>query len=301
MQESIQIDFNKTPSYFATLVQAFSTRKRKMDSGKTLARINASGRNMSVNKQHLKEFNRICQIQNSSELQILYPFTLAYGYIMRILCRKEMPFSLFKVLNTRNSIRQYRRIGVDEVFDIECHNSDIRFVRNGFEIDIDSAMLINGETVWENTTTYLIRMHHKDSVDYFIPPNIQPIENVEEIDTWYLKAKDRFRFARISGDTNGIHYGKWYAKSFGFQRDFAQPIRIAAKCVDSIKNQNLTFPAKLDFFLKGPVYYNNTLVMKSTHENDIHQFDLYCGTNARPCIIGILSDDKLSKNANLSN
>ncbi len=289
MLESIQIDFYKKPSYITTLVQAFRIRKRKLDSEKTLARINASAKNLSVNKQHLKEFNRICQIENNSELQILYPFTLAYSYIMRILCRKEMPFSLFNVLNTRNSIRQYRSIGVDEVFDIECHNSDLRFVEKGFEVDIDSAMLINGETVWEKTTTYLIRMRHKDNVDYYIPPNIQSIGNVEEIDTWYLKAEDSFRFARISGDTNGIHYGKWCAKSFGFKRDFAQPIRIAAKCVDSIKIKKMTFPAKLEFFLKGPVYYDNELVMKSTHEVDAHRFDLYCGTNVRPCIIGSLS------------
>lgn len=289
MQESVQIDFQKMPSSVVILMQAFRNRKKRPDPEKTLTRIRATGRNLSVDKRHLKEFNRICQIKKSRELQLLYPFTLAYGYIMKILCREEMPFSLFNVLNTRNSIRQYRSIGIDEVFDINCQNSDIRFVEKGYEIDVESAMLIAGDIVWENTTTYLIRMHHSDNVDYYVPPTIQPIENVEKIESWYLKAKDRFRFARISGDTNGIHYGKLYAKSFGFKRDFAQPIRIAAKCVDSMGIQNQTYPARFDFFLKGPVYYENELVMKSCHNRNSHQFDLYCGANERPCITGRLS------------
>ena len=75
-----------------------------------------------INKAHLKAFYEICDIKQFNSLPMLYPFTLVYPYIMRVLCSKEIPVSLFKVLNTRNSITMYRRIRPDESLGIDCHN-----------------------------------------------------------------------------------------------------------------------------------------------------------------------------------
>lgn len=289
MSETILLDFQQKPSGLSTLLKAFKNRNSRLNPDAPLPVITAFAENLRVNKSHLKAFNRICEIKDSSELQILYPFTLAYPYMMGILCRKELPFSLFRVLNTRNSIRQYKPVYTDDIVDIRCFNSGIRFVKNGFEIDIHSLLMTDNVPAWENTTTYLVRSRTHGKEDAASPSSIEPLDDAALIHSWYLKAEDRFRFARISGDTNGIHYVKLYAKSFGFQRDFAQPIRVAAKCVDSLSLDTIQYPVKLDFFLKGPVYYENTLELKGKSTGDACRFDLFCGTNTRPCISGLIS------------
>jgi hypothetical protein len=41
-----------------------------------------------INKAHLKAFYEICDIKQFNSLHMLYPFTLVYPYIMRVLCSK---------------------------------------------------------------------------------------------------------------------------------------------------------------------------------------------------------------------
>jgi hypothetical protein len=75
----------------------------------------------------------------------------------------------------------------------------------------------------------------------------------------------------------------------GFKRDFAQPIRIVAECVSSLPDVEMQRPLRLDFFLKGPVYYESTLVLKNKKMKGKNRFDLYCKGNTKPCISGELS------------
>jgi hypothetical protein len=75
----------------------------------------------------------------------------------------------------------------------------------------------------------------------------------------------------------------------GFQRDFAQPIRVVAKCVDCLPERNVEKPLRLDFALKGPVYYESNLILRSLTTHNISRFDLYRETNDKPCSCGIFS------------
>ena len=117
---------------------------------------------------------------------------------------------------------------------------------------------------------------------------MEPLPDENESTTWHLAPQERFKFARISGDTNGIHFCKPYAKLFGFKRDFAQPIRVIAKCIDALQELDTTGPQYLNFFLKGPVYYGNDLTMKFVKNTNNVRFDLYSENNERPCITGRL-------------
>jgi hypothetical protein len=122
MKEAITLIFNHKPSAMYTLWQAFRSRKSRFTSGEEVPVIQASRSGLRINERHLKDFYEICHISPLPFLHILYPFTLCYPYMMRILCRREMPFSLFKILNTRNSIRMHRGIRPNETLDIDCHN-----------------------------------------------------------------------------------------------------------------------------------------------------------------------------------
>jgi hypothetical protein len=288
MKQAINLIFRHKPSAMYTLWQAFRSRKSRFSSTEKMPAIHARRTGLRINKKHLKAFYEICHLRPLPFLHILYPLTLCYPYMMRILCRREIPFSLFKVLNTRTSITMLRAISPDEVFDIDCHNAPVRIISKGLEADIVSEVRLGDEKVWQSITTYFLRGRFGQGERSYRPPRLVPIDDAPVIKKWYLPATDRFRFARISGDSNGIHYGTFYARTQGFKRDFVQPIRIVAECVSSLPGVDMGRESHLDFFLKGPVYYESTLVLKNKKMGKKERFDLYCAGNAKPCISGEL-------------
>jgi hypothetical protein len=288
MGETMNLVFNHKPSAIYTLWQAFRSRKSRFEAAEEMPVIHARRAGLRIEHRHLKAFYEICHVGPLPFLHILYPLTLCYPYMMRILCRREMPFSLFKVLNTRTSITMFRAIRPDEVFDIDCYNAPVRIVSKGLEADIVSEVRVGREKVWQNITTYFLRGRFGQGEKSYTLPRLAPIADAPVIKEWYLPAKDRFRFARVSGDTNGLHYGAPYARMQGFKRDFAQPIRIVAECVSSLPDLGVERPLHLDFFLKGPVYYESTLVLKHKRKRNSDRFDLYSKGNAKPCISGEL-------------
>jgi len=120
----------------------------------------------------------------------------------------------------RNSIVMHRPIRHDERLDIDCYNGApennlqgsrnrcnlcrLRRQRNGLGKHYD--IFLSGEIrSWKGRVrraeawTHWPCAHHKGVV---------------------LAGQDRFKFARISGDSNGIHYGSFYARMMGFKRGF---------------------------------------------------------------------------------
>jgi hypothetical protein len=288
MEEVLNLIFNHKPSAIYTLWQAFRSRKSRFTPDKEMPVIHARMADLRINTKHLRAFYEICHCEPLLFLHLLYPLTLCYPYMMRILCRHEMPFSLFKVLNTRTSIHMLRAIRPDEVFDIDCYNAPIRLIPKGLEADIVAEVRTGGTKVWQSITTYFLRGRFGQGKRSYRPPRLTLLNNAHVIKQWYLPARDRFRFARVSGDSNGIHYGTFYARMQGFKRDFAQPIRIVAECVSSLPGVDMERELHLDFFLKGPVYYESTLVLKNKKMGEKDRFDLYCAVNTKPCISGEL-------------
>ena len=285
---TINICFDQEPSAIYTLWKAFRSRNSRYVPSKEYLIIHASRREFPIDMKHLNDFHSICGVVRLPQLHMLYPFTLVYPYIMRVLCNDEIPVSMFKTLNTRNSIIMHRPIMPDERLEIDCRSSQPRITAKGLEIDVHSSVQSRGEKVWENTTTYFYPGKFGPAGESSCTHKIEPLKDGAAIDQWHLQAKDRFRFARISGDTNGIHYWYYYARMMGFKRDFAQPIRIVTRCVSSIPDIEWARPVRLDFYLKGPVYYNSTLTLKNAVVNCKNRFDLFCSGNDKPVISGIL-------------
>jgi hypothetical protein len=309
MEENIMI-FDKTPSALYSLWKAFRSRKSIYSPDVTYPIVHSVRKGLIIYESHLKAFYKICDIIQTDVLHILYPFALAYPYIMRVMGSQKMPVSMFKTLNTRNSIVMHRPIRHDERLDIDCYNGAPRIISKGLEMDVNSVVYSGKETVWENITTYFYPGNFGPEKGSYSAPKLEPIDNAPIIKEWYLPAKDRFKFARISGDSNGIHYGSFYARMMGFKRDFAQPIRVVAKCVSSLPHNNgeirgwleevvancfapastsgMDCPVRLDFYLKGPVYYQSTLILKNIRTAYGNRFDLYCSGNEKPVICGML-------------
>jgi hypothetical protein len=283
---SINLTFNKKPSMFATVFLALLGRRSKFDAQKYLPRITASQDGIVPDKQQLAKFNRVCQIKSSDKLPLIYPLTYIYPLVQVMLARKEAPLSLFAVLNSRMQIVQHRYIGLDEKFDVYCELTQHRIVEKGLEIDIKSTVKIGAETVWENTLTFYYRGKFGTPDSTFAPPQFDPIPGAPEVSRWFLPGNIGFSFASISGDGNPIHYLRPYARLMGFQRDFAQPLLVLAGSLERLLRDSDEKAFCLDIAFKGPIYYENNVILKSALVGGVKRFDIYEEGNPRPGICG---------------
>lgn len=288
MPASIDLIFNKKPSFISTIFWALFGWSRKFVAEKSFPKITAQWKGVAIERKHLNTFNRLCGINDSANIPLIYPFTLIYPLLQRILAHKEAPLTIFRTLNSRIQVLQHRRIGINETLDIRCELVRHRIREKGLEIDIASVIEAAGEPVWENIQTYYYRGKFGAADAAYEPPEFEPIPEADVVAAWVLPAGIGLSFAAVSGDGNGIHYSKLYARMFGFERDFAQPLLVLTGSVEHLLNADYDKAISLDVALKGPFYYERDITLKKAFINNETRFDIYCEGNPRPCVDGKL-------------
>lgn len=282
------IVLKKQPSMVYTIWQGLRNTGKNSSPEKHIPNLSIAWPGVCISPKHLQAFCRICDIPIDFPMPFLYPFTFAYPCMLRLVSQSVFPFSMFKMLHVRSQTTVYRPMSENDLLNITCTTSDQRQLIKGIEFDLQTCIRVHRETVWENTSTFFVRKKADVKESAFKPRRLTNIDHAEIIDKWYLPAKDRFGFARISGDSNGIHYSKRYAKMLGFQRDYAQPLRVAAKCIETLPRSMDHELIRLHLHYKGPVYYNNELTLKYQETEEGQRFDLFCEGNRKPCIRGMM-------------
>ena len=286
MQAPINLNFHKKPSMIFTILQAFLGRSSTFNAQDHIPIITAVQKGIVPDKKQLARFNRVCQIENFSKFPLIYPLTYIYPLVQVILARKEAPLSMFVVLNSRMQIIQHRHIGLNEKFDVYCELDHYRILEKGMEVDIRSTIKIGTETVWENTQSFYYRGKFGVPDSSFTQPQFEPIADAPEVARWFLPGNIGYSFAGISGDGNPIHYLRPYARFMGFKRDFAQPILVLAGSLERLLKDSSEQSFCLDIAVKGQLYYENNVILKSAFASGIKRFDIYEEGNLRPCICG---------------
>lgn len=292
MTEAIRLQYRKMPSlyFLKSPLYAFWGRSKSFSDKESIPLITVKLDGMEINRTHLSRFNKICNIINRDEISLIYPITLVFPFFQRILSLKQAPLSMFSVLGKRLKILQYRLIGLNETLDNFCEISCIRIVSKGMEIDLSAVIKVAGETVWTATETFFYRGNFGETETNAEETFFEAIPEAKEIAMWFLPGGNGFRFARISGDGNGIHYSKFYARLFGFERDFAQPFLILGNTINHLMNTENRNAFSLDVAFKGQFYYERNVTIRGVKTNGRNRFDIYSEGNNRPCINGILND-----------
>ncbi len=283
-----QLHLNSRPSALGTLMHGFRTGKHRIKELGKLPQLGAIWNQVTLKSTEIRAFEKICNLKKSETLPPLFPFTLLYPINLRILSQKEAKIPMFKMLTVRNSTLIHRETRIDETLDITSQITGQVFYEKGTEFYMKSILFSNVEVVWENTSSFFIPGRPDKGKTDYSPPKLLPLVDGEIIAEWFQPAENRFRFTRLMGDSNGIHYNSRYAKALGFKRDFSQPIRPASKALDQLPMLPGIGPLQLDLHFKGPAYYNNRLIQKNFSTSSSHRFDLYCGDEERPCITGKL-------------
>jgi len=290
MTKPVHLQYKKKPLLFFLRAPfyAFWGRSKVFHGKESIPPITVKMDGLKVNKVHLSRFNKICNIKDRHEISLIYPITLVFPFFQRILSLKQAPLSLFNVLGKRLKINRYRQIDLDETLDIFCEISCIRIVSKGLEVDLSAIINVAGEIVWTATETFFYRGDFGKPDANVANAVFESIPDAKILARWFLSGGNGFRFARISGDGNGIHYSRLYARFFGFKRDFAQPFLILGNTINRLENNGNTNATFLDVAFKGQFYYEKDVTIKGMKMNGRSRFDIYSEGNDRPCMKGLL-------------
>lgn len=284
-ENEIILRFYRRPNALISIALALYGISTHFKTGDCVPKIKAVWEDVKIDPDRLKDFGEVCGLPPHGEfLYPLYPLILIYPLVLRVLGHKKAPLSVFRMLNTRLQVTSHRRIGVDESLRVVCETGALRILPKGIELDLTSAVQADHETVWESLHTFYYRgKFGEGNSSHFEQPELSPISEPKTLASWYLPDGIGFRFARISGDSNGIHYSSSYARLFGFKRDFAQPLLILSKSLSCFSDFDPSRFCLLAFF-KGPAYYKSNVTLKGLPTGEGIRFDIYWKDNRKPSL-----------------
>jgi hypothetical protein len=260
-----------------------NSRPKKRAPAKALD-LRANWHDIVIDPGHLDAFNTMCGVDTPTEVSLLYPITFAYPLMLRMLSDRAAPMPLFYVLNTHMRIEQHRPLAPTDRLNLDLAAVEVRRTEKGLELEIQSTLRCGRDQVWTCVMVFFYRGHFGGPLHAAPRDALAEIEGEVSRQGWTIPAKGAFRFGTLCGDTNPLHYGKLYAKAFGFERDFAQPLLVLGQALTRAPVKPTPLPVRLEARLKAPVYYERPVHMLAAQTPQGCRFDIYCAPNDRPSI-----------------
>jgi acyl dehydratase len=289
MQPATYLQFTRRPSGAGLLVSALRHSLPRTRPAARALSMRAAWHGVRIERAHLEAFNAACGVAAAAEVSILYPMTLAYPPLLRLLSSAIAPMPLFFALNTRLDVRHHEPIACGDTLDIDLAATGVRQAEKGLELDIHASVQRDEEQVWECLATIYYRGRFHGVAQATPTDSLPDITASCAQHDWTIPAQRGFRFGRLCGDANPIHYSKTYARAFGFERDFAQPLLALGQSLSRLGDLQPALPARVQARFKAPLYYERRLKMLAADMPQGRRFDIYCEPNARPGICASVS------------
>ncbi|GAB2569327.1 hypothetical protein Aab01nite_07740 [Paractinoplanes abujensis] len=211
----------------------------------SLPEVELADRGVSVDREHLAAYDRVCGFRLSDRLPATYPHVLAFPLSMRLLTDPGFPFPAIGLVHVANAITLHRPLTAGLRFDLTVQAVNLRPHDRGRQFDVVASARVDGETVWESVSTYLSRSGSPDGVRReWEPPTATA--------TWRVPARTGVDYAAVSGDRNPIHTSRLGARLFGFPRTIAHGMWSQARCLAALEGR-LPDAYTVDVRFKQPI------------------------------------------------
>lgn len=284
MPVSTHLHFKHRPSNIGLFLAMLRNSRSHRSKPEAALSLRASWHDIQLNPRYVQAFHVACGLDLRDGISMLYPMTLAYPIIQRMLSNAAAPMPMFRMLNTRMVMQQYRALSTKDRPSVDANVDAVRLVPKGLDLDVRIRMLVDDSLAWECVMTFFYRGRFAGEAAPVAANPGPRVTTPQHSATWILPASGALRFGQLSGDTNPIHYGRFYAKAFGFERDFAQPLLVIGQALSRLPHQQSERPQRLEARLKGPVYYERTLKLLAEATPQGCCFEVYCAPNPKPCI-----------------
>ncbi len=106
---------------------------------------------------HLAAYARLTGHALGNRLPGLYPHLAAFGPQLLLVCDRRFPFAPLGLVHVSNTVVQHRPLLVSDTYDLVVRIGRLRAHRRGRLVDLETTATVDGQAVWEQTTTALAR------------------------------------------------------------------------------------------------------------------------------------------------
>jgi hypothetical protein len=197
-------------------------------------------------------YARVCGFALRDHLPPTYPHVLAFPLHMAVMADGSFPFGAVGLVHVENRIVQHRRIGIGEELAIRVRPTKLEPHPKGRTFSLVTEAGVDGETVWESTSTMLRRGNGNQAQEEAPKDDKPELHQLPgsaggKVDAvrggsliagaeWKLGGDLGRRYAAVSGDRNPIHMHSLSAKALGFPRAIAHGMWTKARCLAALES-----------------------------------------------------------------
>ncbi len=195
---------------------------------------------VSVSRERLVKYQKVCGFQLSDALPPTYPHILAFSLHLSLMTDPSFPFPAIGLVHIANEITQHRPLSAGEELSVRVWSTPLEPHPRGRQFSLRTEVTAGGEVVWEETSTNLRRGGGGDQRGDRAAGPERRAPDAEELPataTWRLPGDLGRRYAAVSGDINPIHIHSLSARLFGFPSAIAHGMWTKARCLAALESR----------------------------------------------------------------
>ena len=240
---------------------------------------------VTVDPGELAAYARVCRFDLGNTLPITFPHVLAFPLQLVLMSDRTFPLPLPGFVHVRNTIEQFRPVGVDEPLDLEVWAERFATHRAGATVDLRASVSSGGEEVWRERSTYLSRGATSPEGAPASDTDVSFTDLERPAATWRVPDDAGRRYAKVSGDVNPIHLSGLTAKAFGFKRAIAHGMWVKARALAALSGR-LPDAVTADVAFKKPLFLPSTVTLATAEAGGGWDFAVRNATSGIEHLIG---------------
>lgn len=241
-----------------------------------------------IRSDDARAFREATGLPDDGACSVLHPHVFGFRLQMALLTHPAFPLPIWKALQIRGRFVRHRAFDLRQRPDLETQVGGHRFMKKGVEVDVTSRLTVGLDCHWESSVTYFYRGIFAAPQS---PAAAQPSGPAPDLTDAAVRHRFRLpggggmRFGTLTGDYNGIHLWRWYARRLGFPTAFLHPQRAAGLCMSRLDVTDAEAQT-LDLFFKGPVFYGADAQLKAAETQGGVRFGLSLDGDHRVALAG---------------
>lgn len=187
---------------------------------------------VTVERERLSAYDRVCGFPLRDQLPCTYPHMLAFPLHLQLMTDPSFPFPALGLVHIANRIVQHRRLMANETLSIRVGATPVEPHPRGRQFTLRSEARVGEELVWEEDSTILKRGKPPEEQQREAGPSSR--EPLPVTATWRLPGDLGRRYSSVSGDYNPIHLHQLSARLFGFPTAIVHGMWTKARCLAAL-------------------------------------------------------------------
>jgi acyl dehydratase len=233
--------------------------------GKELPDLTLVLEDVTVERERLADYDRVCKFPLRDQLPATYPHMLAFPLQLSLMTDSSFPFAALGLVHIANRIVQHRPIRITEELQLKVWATDLKDHPRGKQFVFRTETRVGEELVWEEDSTYLKRGGGGGGDGSEKRQSGEEETQLPVTATWRLPGDLGRRYGSVSGDMNPIHIHPLSARLFGFPTAIAHGMWTKARCLAAL-NPRLpdAFTTEVEF--KKPILLPATVEFQEQSE-----------------------------------